>query len=480
MAAEIPGHGTFSRALVVGAARSGLSAARLLAALGAEVAVADRRAAAELAEEAATLASFGAELLAGGHPPELAERFDLLVVSPGVPLAHPLFARAAELGRPVIGEVELARPFLRALVVGITGTNGKSTTTALVAEIGKAAGLRSEPAGNFGRPLCDFALAGEAGTPPVELLSVELSSFQLEAISKFRADAATVLNVTPDHLDRYAGLAEYAAAKARVFENQDSRDAAVVNADDPTVAEMSTRGRRFEFSRLQEVGAGCFVREGAILWKPYNGPSEFLIAADHLRIPGPHNLENALAAATLARALDLPARAVATALATFPGLPHRCEPVGEISGILFVNDSKGTNVDAALRSYAAFPKNPVFWILGGRDKAGDFAPIAESISAGRNVRAVLTVGEAAPKIGARLQAVTRVVDCASIERAIDVALSEGQPGDVVLLSPACASFDQFRNFEHRGDEFRRWVRERGAVQRPVVPGDPGAEPGGSR
>jgi len=459
MSFDLPGYGSFKTTLVVGAARSGIAAAALVASKGGEVLVADSRAASDLPESKKKLEAMSrVQTHFGGHPPELADRADLVVVSPGVPLSHPLFARARERSVPVIAEVELAGKFLEARTVGITGSNGKSTTTALIAEIARAAGLRSEPAGNFGRPLSELVGTG------VEFAAIELSSFQLEGVRDFRTDAAALLNVTPDHMDRYASFDQYAAAKARIFGAQHPGDAAVLNADDPRCSSVKTNGRRYEFSRTREVSSGAFVRNGVLIWRDgRSGGDEVVASVGHVRISGPHNLENALAAVALARSLGLPAAAVTEAIENFPGLPHRSEPVGEIRGMIFVNDSKGTNVDATLKSLESFLDRKVWLILGGRDKGGDFKPIGErlaSSSSSGNSHAVLTVGEAAKRVRNDVQSSVVVIDCGTIEKAVDTALEGGKSGDAVLLSPACASFDQFRNFEHRGDEFRRIVRER--------------------
>jgi UDP-N-acetylmuramoylalanine--D-glutamate ligase len=454
----LPGHGTFERPLVLGAARSGIAAARLLASRGTTRIVVNDRAPAETLPEAVRLLAEipGVEALFGSHPAELADRADLVVVSPGIPLSLPLIARARERGIPVIGEVELAAPFVSARKIGITGSNGKSTTTALVAEIARAAGLSAEPAGNFGLPLSE--LAGS----DLDLVAVELSSFQLETTFLFRPEAAIFLNLTPDHLDRYDGLADYGAAKARVFAAQQPGDFAVLNARDPFCAALAVPSRRLLFSTEGEVPAGAFVRDGNVVFRATpEEPAVGILPAGRIRIPGPHNLENALAAVAASLALGLPAEAAARALEGFSGLPHRCEPAGTIRGIRFVNDSKGTNVDAALKSFAAFEAEAKIWlVLGGRDKHGDFSPLREALEASPRDHVVLTVGEAAPVVREAIGTGVDVIDCGTIEMAVDVALERGRSGDVVLLSPACASFDQFKNFEHRGEEFRRIVRER--------------------
>lgn len=438
------------RILVMGLARSGLAAARLCAAHGAEVVATDRREASEL--DTALLAGTGVKLELGGHDPAAFEAADLVVVSPGVPLSAPEIQRALAAGVPVIGEVELAASFLVGLpVVGITGTNGKSTTTALVGRILEAAGLRPFVGGNIGRALSEAALASER---PGALV-LELSSFQLETIRHLHPQVALLLNLTPDHLDRHGDLAGYGAAKRRIFMNQTPRDVAVVNADDPEVSALAdglaADVRRF--SIRGPVDGGCGVEDGHLVLATGGGPVRLRVDSPSLR--GPHNLANAAAAALAAQALGVPPAVVQSALDGFKGLPHRLERLRVRGGVEWINDSKATNLESAATALRAFD-GQVIWIAGGRGKGASYAPLAELVR-GR-VKALLGIGEDGPALVDALGAETPVAeDVGTLEAAVARAAALAAAGDVVLLSPACASYDQFRDYEHRGAELRRLV-----------------------
>jgi UDP-N-acetylmuramoylalanine--D-glutamate ligase len=438
------------RVLVFGLAVSGTAAAAFLRRRGVEVVGLDARPADQL-DLGPLAGDDGFELLAGSEAAALPPGFDGVVLSPGVPADKPLLADARHRGVPVIAEVELAFPFLGGPVVGITGSNGKSTTTAMTGHLLQGAGIAAEVCGNIGLPLT--AVADGA---PGRTFVVELSSFQLEATDTFRPKAAALLNLSPDHLDRYPDMASYGAAKQRIFRRQGEGDVAVLNADDPAVASLAVPSRRRLFSRAAPVGDGCAL-EGDAVVESGGGRRELFRTAD-LPLPGPHHLENAMAAGLLALAGGAPAGSLASSFRSFKGLPHRTEPVGELSGIRFFDDSKGTNVGATARALEGFADGTVHLILGGRGKGtGLGAELVELIR--RKARRVYLIGEEAPRFAAELAGAVPLHDSARLEVAVPAAVSAARPGDVVLLSPACASFDQFRNYHHRGEVFQRLVAE---------------------
>lgn len=443
----------FSRVLVVGAGKSGTAAARFLAAKGAEVELTDAKNEGELAEGLASLAGLKVKFSFGAYPPVERGKYTLVVVSPGVPLDVLPVKQAKELGVPVIGELELAFRFVRAPVVAVTGTNGKTTTTALTGEIFKTAGFSTLVAGNIGRPL----IAEVEGD--YEIVVLEVSSFQLETADEFRPRVGAVLNITPDHLDRHRTMENYVAAKARLFSRQGPEDYAVLNFDDPHARNLSSRcpGRVLFFSRTREVPAGVFVDDGWIT-AVEEGGRKALLPAEEVRIPGAHNLENALAAAACARALGVAEEALARALRTFPGVPHRLEFVAEIGGVRYVNDSKGTNPDASIKALEAC-REPVVLIAGGRSKGGDFTPFLRLVR--EKARALVLLGECAPELEslARREGVKAILRAGNLPEAVRLAKEAARPGDVVLLSPACASWDMFKNYEERGELFKKAVRD---------------------
>ncbi len=431
-----------TNALVVGLGRSGRAAARLLAAQGARVTAVD-----EGRPEVGDLGSVVAELRLGQEGFDAAGR-DLVVVSPGVPLAHPDLARALALGTQVVAEVELASWFLPQPIVGITGTNGKSTTTALCGEMLRAGGLRTFVGGNLGTPLCE-AVGGAW-----DALVVELSSFQLEGIRTFHAQVAAFLNLTPDHLDRYANLDAYAAAKARLFENQRVDDVAVLNAADPMSARMGGKGRRWLFGPTVKPPPSARPQSGGFVIEfPPARSERYRLGNRALR--GQHNLENAMAAALCARALEVPTEAVQKALDSFAGLPHRLEWIRELRGVEYINDSKATNVDSTVVALRAIP-GPLWWIAGGRGKGAPYAPLRPLLE-GRT-RGMLLIGEDAPALERELAGVAPVTNAGTLGAAVQTAAGRAVAGETVLLSPACASYDQFKNYEERGDVFRQLVR----------------------
>ncbi|MFQ5417717.1 MAG: UDP-N-acetylmuramoyl-L-alanine--D-glutamate ligase [Myxococcota bacterium] len=425
------------KVLVLGLGISGRSAANFCAARGADVVAADERAAAEIGELDAV--DGAVELVVGESFPDPAA-FDLVIPSPGVPAK-----RYRERARRVWGDVELAQRSLQVPILAVTGTNGKSTTALLADAMLRAAGFRSRVAGNVGTPALD--LVGEA----LDIAVLEVSSFQLETTQTFRPAVAVVLNITPDHLDRHGDLAAYSAAKARIIANQDAGDVAVLNFDDPRVRAFATetKARVVPFRCSGPAPGGAWLDAGAAVITDENGATT-RVSLDGMRIPGAHNRENALAALAAVVAVGAaPARA-ATALASFEGLAHRSQRVGRHGGTTWVDDSKATNPGAALRSLASFPGD-VVWIAGGRDKGLDFGELADA--AADRVRAAVLIGEAAGKIARALGDRVPVHRAASIEEAVEIAAKIAVSGDVVLLAPACASQDQFRDFAERGERF---------------------------
>jgi UDP-N-acetylmuramoylalanine--D-glutamate ligase len=438
------------RFLVVGLARSGIAAAQFLAAHGARVTVNDAKPLSELTQ-AAALEQQGIEVVAGSHPQQLFDNTDLIVISPGVPVMLAPFRRARAAGVPIIGEVELACRFLQGRLIGITGSNGKTTTTALTGELLSRAGLSVLVGGNIGRPL--ISLVEESTDETVTV--VELSSFQLETIEQFRPDAAALLNITPDHLDRYDSMDDYAAAKQRIFMNQTSSDVAILNADDARVARMSAgiKAQVVYFSRAAELTEGIFVRGDEIVSRK-GGQEQFLVSTGEIGLKGAHNLENVMAALGLGLACSAAPEAMRLAVHDFKGVEHRLEFAGEIDGISFYNDSKATNVDAAVKSIEAFDGRLIV-ILGGKDKGGDFRPLTSLIKA--KAEQVILIGAAAGKIREAIEGAAPIHLAASLEDAVGLGFALGKPGSIVLLAPACASFDMFDNYEHRGRVFKTAV-----------------------
>jgi len=440
-----------TRPLVVGAARSGLAAARLLHRHGARVRVCDARPASEASEAASALAALGIETTWGRDDASLLEGRDVVVWSPGIPFAHPTAAAARTRGIPVLSELELGYLAAHAPLLCVTGTNGKSTTTDLVGALIRAAGREVAVCGNIGRAICEVAESvGATG-----LLVVEVSSFQLETVDRLRPFVATWLNLTPDHFERHGDLEGYGAAKQRLFARQEEDDWSVWNADDPAVmARRTGRASPLEFSATRAVSEGAFAHDGriALAWR---GGVEPLLPAAELRLPGAHNLSNVLAALATVLPLEIAPDTLREVLREYAGLEHRLEPVATIDGVRFVNDSKATNVsslEVALRSF----DRPVVLIAGGRDKGQDFTPLAPLVS--RAVRQLVLIGEGAARLGAAWSAVP-AHRAASLAEAVDLAydLARRDGGGTVLLSPACASFDMFQDYEDRGRRFKAEV-----------------------
>jgi UDP-N-acetylmuramoylalanine--D-glutamate ligase len=424
------------RTLVIGAAKSGVAAANFLAKRGEEVVLADSKAdpALPYALDPHVETAFGRDDLA------LLERVDEIVVSPGVPLDIPLLVEAGKHSMPVIGEIELAYRHLTGTVIAITGSNGKSTTTSLIGEILRVAGREPIVAGNIGEPLIaslDFE------RPRTYVL--ELSSFQLETIDKFHAHVALLLNVTPDHMDRYPTFESYAAAKQRVFRNQEPNDTAIVNT---SVAQAPSPAKLLRFSSTQ-IADAYLDGDDLVL-------GDRRIPRASLKLQGGPNIENALAAWLAARVAGVDDVDVQIAFGTFAGLPHRMVLVRERDGVKWINDSKGTNVDATIAALQSFGSRSVWLILGGYDKHGEFERMRDLV--GDRTKGILTIGKAADVIKEKLDGAVRIEPLHDMEHAVKWAADNAQSGDVVLLSPACASFDQYRNFEHRGEHFEELVR----------------------
>src|SRR5213593_815744 len=440
------------RVTVVGLARSGVAAARLLRTAGAQVTGTDLKPLEALGRVAAELQALGVRLVTGPHARGAFDRTDLVVVSPGVPLHGDQLGPARARGMPIIGELELGWRALEAETIAITGTNGKTTTTALTGAV-----LAQQPrpvlvAGNIGTPLSAHALS----FPPDGLVVCEVSSFQLETTETFQPRVAVVLNITPDHLDRHGTFAAYVDAKARIFANQAPADCAVLNADDEATRALGSRARApvVWFSRRSELAHGVFVREGRIAAR-LNGHVEEICPLSEIFLRGQHNVENVLAATACALWTGVAPAAIRTAVARFRGVAHRIEWVHDLAGVKYYNDSKGTNVDSTLRALESFSE-PIVLIAGGKGKSQDFKPLAAA-ARGRVAHGVL-IGEDAAKIGAALtDAGVAVTYSRSLQEAVDRARAVATPGSIVLLSPACASFDMFANFEHRGDVFKKIV-----------------------
>jgi UDP-N-acetylmuramoylalanine--D-glutamate ligase len=438
------------RVTVAGAARSGVAAAELLVRRGASVTLSDLR---EDFEDADALRAAGVELELGGHREETFTHAELIVMSPGVPTRQPVLEAARAAGVPIVGELELASRWLRGRVVAITGTKGKSTTTTLTGRMLEAGGHRVLVGGNIGRALSAQVEESTADTIHV----VEASSFQLEAIETFRPWIAVLLNFSPDHLDRHASVEEYASAKARIFENQSADDWAVLNADDPASLEMAAgaRSRRLLFSTAADIREGVAV-DGAHIVRRDGGATEPLVPLSAIRLLGPHLVADVLAASAVASLAGVDAASMTRAVAGFTGLEHALEPVAEFGGVKFVNDSKATNVEAARRAIESFGEGLVA-IIGGRFKGGELRDLLPPLEARRAT--VIAIGESRPLIRAALGPSVPVHDAADMSSAVRSAFAATSPGGTVVLAPACASFDMFRDYAERGRVFKQEVRK---------------------
>ena len=447
------------RVLVVGLGKSGVASALFLKERGARVTVSDAKSEDQLREEIPVLLDHGIAVETGGHGERTFRGQDLIVVSPGVPVDAPPLVQARTLGEPVIGEIELAAQFLSGRIVAITGSNGKTTTTALTGEIIAAGGYATLVGGNIGTPA--ISLAERSTRESVVVL--EVSSFQLETIQTFRPSVAVVLNVTPDHLDRHRTFEAYTAAKARIFENQQSGDFAVLNADDPTCVAMAkcTPAGVFWFSREQEVSQGACVRDGKVWFRGPQGEHAIMLVSE-IPLKGSHNVENVLAAVCAGALIGCQPKQIGVAVRNFKAVEHRLEFVATVRGVDYYNDSKATNVDATIKALESFPAN-IHIILGGKDKGSDYTALNELLRT--RAKRVYTIGAAAAKIESHIRGAAEVVHAETLNTAVKRAAASASPGDIVLLAPACASFDQFNNYEHRGRAFKEIVHRLAAQAR---------------
>ena len=440
------------RVLVVGLGKSGIASAIFLADRGARVAVSDTKSEEELHHEIPQLLDRGIEVEAGYHGERTFKEQELIVISPGVPSDVPQLEQARQAGIPVIGEIELAARFLKGQIVAITGSNGKTTTTALAGEVIAADGKKTLVGGNIGTPAISFV---DRATDDSWVV-LEVSSFQLETIEAFRPKIAVVLNVTPDHLDRHYTFENYTAAKARIFENQTDEDFAVVNADDRVCVALAgqTRARTYWFSRQHPVERGAFVDGDRVVWRDA-GRDQVILPLSEVALKGAHNLENVLAAVSAGMLAGAAPPGIRRAVANFKAVEHRLEYVASIRGVEYYNDSKATNVDATIKALESFPSG-IHLILGGKDKGGDYSVLNPLLK--ERVKCVYTIGAAAGKIEAQIKG-PRVVDAGTLDNAVRQASESAVPGDIVLLAPACASFDQFASYEHRGRAFKDLVKQ---------------------
>jgi UDP-N-acetylmuramoylalanine--D-glutamate ligase len=445
------------KVLVIGAGRSGIAASRFLAARGALVVLNDRKEFIDWSNDALALKGEGVvKLLAGEVPSWLLDQIEVVVLSPGVPASSIPVRYAERAGAEIVGEIELAWRFLRGRVVGITGTNGKTTTTTLVGELLKDAGLPVQVGGNIGTPLVSLVESSRDDGWTV----VELSSYQLETIKEFHPTVAMALNLMPDHMDRYATLADYGAAKHRIFRNQEAGDVAILNADDATVASWASglEAHVVMFSTERELEEGLFLRGRELVARTRDG-ERVLLTRDEMQLKGLHNVQNTLAALAAGLACGASPDSMRETIRRFAPVEHRLERVGEVGGVTFYNDSKATNVDAAVKAVEALADEPgkLVLILGGRGKNAPYAPLAPLLE--RKGRALVTVGEDAERIERELKSFAPTERAADMADAVRRAFKSAESGDIVLLAPACASFDMFTSYEHRGRVFKEEVKK---------------------
>jgi len=445
---------TDKRVLVVGLGKSGVAAAFFLKDKGARVTVSDAKTEDQLREHIPALLDRGIVVEAGRHGERTFRDQDMIVVSPGVPYDEPHLQAARALGVPVIGEVELAARFLKGHIVAITGSNGKTTTTSLIGEILAKSGLKSQVGGNIGKPVIDMIAGSTAETWNV----LEISSFQLETIESFHPKIAVVLNVTPDHLDRHRTFEGYVAAKARIFENQTASDFAVLNMDDATCASLAktVKAQVRGFSRREAVQSGAYIKDGQILYRDdaHESDARGIMPLSAITLKGAHNQENVLAAVCAAMLAGCKPAQIMNAVREFHAVEHRLEFIANINGVEYYNDSKATNVDATIKALESFPGG-IHLILGGKDKGSDYSVLNPLLR--ERVKRVYTIGAAAPKIEQQMAGAAPVVRAETLETAVRKAAEAAMSGEVVLLAPACASFDQFDSYEHRGKVFKELV-----------------------
>ncbi len=442
------------KVLVVGLGKSGLAAALFLRRRGAQVTVSDVRSADQLTKEIPTLIEQGIMVEAGGHGLLTFRRQDLIVVSPGVPLDTPELAQVKHFGLPVIGELELAARFLKGKILAVTGSNGKTTTTALLGEILTSAGLSTLVGGNIGVPVVSLIDASSDESWSV----LEVSSFQLETTDEFHPSIAVILNITPDHLDRHGSFENYCAAKERIFARQNANDCLVLNAgNEPCIAAAKrSKAKAYWFSIENAVAQGAWVEDGQLVYRSgKEAATERVMPLSAIPLKGAHNVENVLAAVVAARLAGVTDDVIRRAIESFKAVEHRLEFVATRNGVEFYNDSKATNVDATSKAIAAF-SGGIHLILGGKDKGSPYTVLADLLR--ERVRAVYTIGVAAEKIESQLRGVVPIHSCITLEKAVAAAASAARPGEVVLLAPACSSYDQFENYEQRGSAFKQFVK----------------------
>ena len=447
---------TGKRILVVGMARSGIAVAKLLCKAGATPILNDSKEEASFGQALDELRSLPCQWRLGRPAMELLDEAEGVVISPGIPDTAPFVVKAREMGLEVIGELEMAFELSRGITVAVTGTNGKTTTVSLLGEMFKNAGKVAHVVGNIGYP---YSAAG-LESHDEDVMVTEVSSFQLETIVKFHPRAAALLNITEDHLNRHGTMAEYNRMKMRIFENQTENDCAVFNDDDPLSAPLASqvKSQVWRFSRTHAVPQGAFAQEGKMIVR-FGGEEKYLCDTTEVRIPGPHNLENALAAVCIAVFMGVPAPVIRHTLRTFAGVEHRIEFVRELDGVRYINDSKGTNVDSTLKAIETMTA-PTVIILGGYDKHCDFTPLAQAMKKSPQMKAAVLLGATADQIETALRKAdfTAIYRAQSLQQAVDMGRELSQAGGNVLLSPACASFDMFSDYEARGRIFKEIVR----------------------
>ncbi len=432
---------------ILGAAKSGLSAARFLKNLGAEVFVSEKESADKRKSEAEQLAAISVESEFGGHSERLLGA-DMIVISPGIPMNIPILKKIRERGIPVYSELEIASWMLRSPVIAVTGSNGKTTTTTLIGEIFRQSGRPTIVAGNVGTPLSELVLS----SVPEGVAVLEVSSFQAEGFLNFHPKAALLLNLSPDHMDRYKTVQEYYMAKMRVFMNQRSDDLLIFNDDDEEVKKHidTIRSRKLPFSQKHPLEVGAWLDGDKIVCR-ISGDPETVLSVRELGLRGSHNVYNVMAAVLAAKSMLVPTFTVSETLKSFTGVAHRLEFVRELRGVKFFNDSKATNVDSAFYGLRSF-EEPVIWIAGGKHKGSPYSPLAETVK--RHVKCMILIGQAASLIQEELGGLTKTVRAESLQDAVQKAFEESDTGDAVLLSPACSSYDMFRNYEERGQVFK--------------------------
>lgn len=444
---------------IFGMARSGMALAKVLQELGASVFLTEKKNEESLLSQISELKSSGIDFELGGHTEKALEHKDYLVISPGVPSDLPILLQAENRGIPIFSEIEVAYWLSEALLIGITGSNGKTTTTTLVGEILKEDGREVKVAGNIGVPFS--SVVQEVSRKGIIVL--EISSFQLEKIEEFKPKVSVILNVTPDHLDRYPDMKRYTDAKLRIFENQTEEDFVILNWDDPVTSNLAplSRAKSLFFSTKSELKVGSYVKNGNLVFQ-LNGKAEEIIPVEEIGIRGPHNLSNAAAACAICAPLGVKKDSMEKALRSFKGVEHRLEDVAMVDGIRFVNDSKATNVDSVFYALQSI-KEPIFLIAGGKDKGGDFTILRELVKS--KVKGLILLGQAKEKIEEALGGLVPTYIVESMREAVELGFKKADKGDCVLLSPACASYDMFQDYEHRGRVFKEAVlnlkREKG-------------------